>query len=721
MSKRERFSPALLVNPLMVFIVLCSGFLQNPPVQAATHVSYGKSELSFTPDERVARAREWVTAKVTYSRDTQPQYRFQNYRADCSGLVTMAWGIPATLPNYGLFTGTNPDNPDQSDSLSSVADPLGKALDDTGKPIMSTMNKLQKGDILLNQVSLDAQHDYAHVILFVGWIDIVKKQVVNQPVASPDGKYYYDGIEENGGAGKAIEHSPDHSFFSNPFDYSQPWPFPYYPGYYSEGYYAWRFDPVKAVKLGYTGGGTPTTTTIKPSGKWMPPSPQDGAIVTNNALRLAATAFPTQKGDPAIAIVYFMIGVNGSWKIVCPPNKLSKNGNIFTCDVNLKQLGIPYGQIQVSFDVYDQAGNVNLAPNGVHTFTYSPPLSQLNVYVNSQDGNIYALNASNGKQRWKYSTGSQSTSPLQVVDGVVYFIIDEDINTNPNATSTMYLLNAQDGTLIHHYKLPYFTLETGAFIPPFTVFNGTIFFSSPGMAFAINSSNGAQLWQYSWFGRGASDPVVVNNVVYYVTGAGVIYAFKNTDGTLLWRFDLGPGAVPGGSIMGTYPKPAIINNILYVVGWLTDNVYALSLNTHTLRWHIHLNNQQTDALHASNGIVYVGMSTYPAQGSTLYALQADNGVQHWSMNNFDLLLIDKDTLYGFGVDTNGSYTNDLYALHASDSTTVWHIQEGGSGIRKVAVALNIVFVMTDTALYALHANDGSQVWQNPILGNMVGP
>ncbi len=33
---------------------------------------------------------------------------------------------------------------------------------------------------------------------------------------------------------------------------------------------------------------------------------------------------------------------------------------------------MPYGQIQVSFDVYDQASNVNNAPNGVHTLTYAP-------------------------------------------------------------------------------------------------------------------------------------------------------------------------------------------------------------------------------------------------------------------------------------------------------------------------------------------------------------
>jgi len=345
--------------------------------------------------------------------------------------------------------------------------------------------------------------------------------------------------------------------------------------------------------------------------------------------------------------------------------------------------------------------------------------AQQNVYVNSQDGNIYALNASNGKTLWKYSTGSQGIGQLQVADGVVYFIIDEDINTNPNATSTMYALDAQNGTLLRRFKLPYFTLEGSASIPPFTVANGAIYFSSPGMAFAINSTDGTMLWKYSWFGRGASDPVVVNNIVYYVTGTGVIYAFKSSDGTVLWRYDLGPDAVAKGSIMGTYPTPAIMNNTLYVVGWLADNVYAISLQTHTLQWHIHITGEQTEALYVSNGTIFVKTSA----PESIYALRINDGSQLWSKHNLSLQLADSDTLYSLGVSTDGSYTNVLYALRFSDGTTIWNIQVGGSGsfFRYIAAALNTIFVMSDTNLTALSTNDRGVLWQIPLSGYMVGP
>ena len=42
------------------------------------------------------------------------------------------------------------------------------------------------------------------------------------------------------------------------------------------------------------------------------------------------------------------------------------------------------------------------------------------VYVGSDDGNVYALNAANGAKLWNYTTGSEVYSSPAVVDGVVY-------------------------------------------------------------------------------------------------------------------------------------------------------------------------------------------------------------------------------------------------------------------------------------------------------------
>jgi len=139
-----------------------------------------------------------------------------------------------------------------------------------------------------------------------------------------------------------------------------------------------------------------------------------------------------------------------------------------------------------------------------------------------------------------------------------------------------------------------------------------------------------------------------------------------------------------------------------------------------------LNNEQTGTLSASNGTVYVNTEGNSSATSNLYALRTDTGAQLWSKQNLSLQLIAFGTLYCFGVATDGGFTNDLYALHAVDGTTLWHIHIGSSGSsygpRYISVARMTVYVMTDTTLYALHANDRSIAWQSSISGYMVvGP
>lgn len=111
-----------------------------------------------------------------------------------------------------------------------------------------------------------------------------------------------------------------------------------------------------------------TLAHIKPGGLWV--NPANGQIV-HGIMHFAAQAYSTNPGDPVVNHVNFTVSWGGRWQVACiayPP----ANGNIFACDANLSRLDAPVGQIKVSFDVYDQKGNVNFAPNGEHTISYSP-------------------------------------------------------------------------------------------------------------------------------------------------------------------------------------------------------------------------------------------------------------------------------------------------------------------------------------------------------------
>ncbi|MGW1997356.1 hypothetical protein [Embleya sp. NPDC001921] len=87
-------------------------------------------------DEIVARAKRWADLRLGYSMTGL----HDGYRTDCSGLVSMAWGLPPP----GLTTVTLPE----------VSHPIGK-------------DDLRPGDILLDTAPGAA----GHTLIFAGWAD----------------------------------------------------------------------------------------------------------------------------------------------------------------------------------------------------------------------------------------------------------------------------------------------------------------------------------------------------------------------------------------------------------------------------------------------------------------------------------------------------------------------------------------------------------------------
>lgn len=99
--------------------------------------------LAGTPANRrgmIERAMNWVDNRVMYSQT--PQSRWGGYRTDCSGLVSMAWGLPAPGNTTHSFAGGPWDN---------------------GRSHRIDWSDLEPGDALNNP-----QH---HIMLFAGWLD----------------------------------------------------------------------------------------------------------------------------------------------------------------------------------------------------------------------------------------------------------------------------------------------------------------------------------------------------------------------------------------------------------------------------------------------------------------------------------------------------------------------------------------------------------------------
>ncbi|MEU7280918.1 peptidoglycan-binding protein [Streptomyces sp. NPDC045431] len=119
-----------------------TGPLHGRPRPGPTASQAGVSAQTLrrsTRAEIINRAKLWVAAKVPYSME---KYWHDGYRQDCSGFVSMAWGLPGNE-----WTGT---------------------LDRYGTPI--DRSELQPGDILLFHNPADPNKG-SHVTIFGGWTD----------------------------------------------------------------------------------------------------------------------------------------------------------------------------------------------------------------------------------------------------------------------------------------------------------------------------------------------------------------------------------------------------------------------------------------------------------------------------------------------------------------------------------------------------------------------
>src|SRR6266480_141711 len=124
-----------------------------------------------------------------------------------------------------------------------------------------------------------------------------------------------------------------------------------------------------------------------------------------------------------------------------------------------------------------------------HLMEYSPIVVGDTLYGIDNNGEAFALNTGNGKQRWRRDVATLNASAPTYSDG------------------KLYVSNLE-----------------------------------PGQVQALKASNGKVAWRNSLPGRTESSPLVVGNEVIAGCECGSVYAFNKRSGKQLWRTPVG-GAV----------------------------------------------------------------------------------------------------------------------------------------------------------------------------------
>ena len=294
------------------------------------------------------------------------------------------------------------------------------------------------------------------------------------------------------------------------------------------------------------------------------------------------------------------------------------------------------------------------ASNGSTVWTYNtgylPPEYMLlnandgRAYLNSQFGDIYALDIQTGHVVWHYAVANQHFSLTQIINGIVYATSQD---------GTFYAIQAETGRPLWH-----FTGSTGKNLAGdlLTAAGNNVYLSTnDGTMNVLRVSDGKLVWHYKQSGTIWEVPIVSGNIAYLSSQPGVIDAIQVDTGKLLWHYK------------GTDPETtlaSIDNQYVYVVS--RDGVLnVLNANDGSLLWQYKESSIAQGSPTVSNGIVLMRFSN-----GMMYALRESDGKLLWhvpiSMFGSGFTLVLQNTIF------IGAPQGGVSALRLNDGSQVWH-------------------------------------------------
>jgi len=297
------------------------------------------------------------------------------------------------------------------------------------------------------------------------------------------------------------------------------------------------------------------------------------------------------------------------------------------------------------------------------------------LYSTTSNGQILALNTSDGMLIWNDTIGGGSTAPVLIGDrifvGTIKGLETFDINWRTHGVKPLGEITgkpvATDGKIFagnKEGKLYALDVETGDVLWNITLpgevyisnsYMGVIFVASGTNCYAVDIENGDILWSFNTTGVITSPPYTQDGIVYFGSWDTNLYAVYAGNGTLKWRYETG---------WGVEITPVLSNDLVFI-GSHDNNFYAIYKNNGTLKWFftckagIHsspVTNNKFVLFGCDDGCFYCLNKT---DGGFVWSFSPGKKIQKWI--NYDITpilsnsAVDDETVY-LGVN------NFIYAL-----------------------------------------------------------
>lgn len=224
----------------------------------------------------------------------------------------------------------------------------------------------------------------------------------------------------------------------------------------------------------------------------------------------------------------------------------------------------------------------------------SPVMQDGVVYFGSDDGNVYAVDAKDGRQLWKRATGG-AVSATPAIAGETLYVGSFD--------GRFYALNARSGAVRWKFTtggerrfeakgLHGMTPKTQTFFDPFDVFlsspvvaEGRVYFGSgDGNVYGLDAASGEMRWKFATGDVVHASPAYADGVLYVGSFDSRLYAVDARTGRELWRFQGGEDPLVHNQV-GFQSSPAVVDGVVYT-GCRDSNLYAIDARTGKEKWRV---------------------------------------------------------------------------------------------------------------------------------------
>jgi outer membrane protein assembly factor BamB len=299
----------------------------------------------------------------------------------------------------------------------------------------------------------------------------------------------------------------------------------------------------------------------------------------------------------------------------------------------------------------------------------SPAVSGDVVVVGSDDGSVYALDATTGKLRWKRTTGGPVRSSPVIAGGRVF------VGSNDGS---LYALDLTTGSVVWKAPIGYEIVSSPA------VAGGVVVVGSDRL-YAFDAATGASRWNFTPGKPIVSSPAIARGTVVVGSNDARVCGIDLSTGKERWHFPTGAGI---------QSSPAIADGVAYV-GGLDGNLYAINISNGVSAWATDLGSPVKSSPVVSSGRVFVG-----TDAGRLDSIAVVGGKLQWSFNASDR--VDSSPTVVGDIVAVGSDDNNVYAVASRTGTLEGAYQTSGAVLSSPhAVGSNIAVGSNDNKIYEI--------------------